>query len=407
MATTSRQWMRLRLVATGANIAITFNEAAATGSGKILFKTAAGTVVETFSAGSSRVTVDGARLVVDPSADLAFGTGYLLELASDAVKDLVGNPSAAVSNYNFTTGSSGSTTGGGAGNDSLTGDSGNDALFGQGGNDVLAGGGGNDILEWQWHRHAATFSGVRAAMGCPAPLAWSRRTMARVRGSGHLGGGRTLAVFRHQSCDDGPRWPPVQPEAGPPCRWPVGPKHDARPPALGYGTGTATGDTLNGGADDDTLNGLAGDDVLYGNGGNDTLNGGDGNDQLFGGPGQRGGAVGPGFGPPPQHRRGRPPPRTGRGAPKGGADGDQSLPTHGAEGVVGSAFDDTLVGGANNDFIEGGLGNDRLDGGLGVDYLGHQLALGAVTVNLALGPPPRGQRRARSIFENVGGFTVQ
>jgi Ca2+-binding RTX toxin-like protein len=167
--------------------------------------------------------------------------------------------------------------------------------------------------------------------------------------------------------------------------------------------GTAAGDTLNGGADDDTLNGLAGDDVFYGNSGNDTLNGGDGNDQLFGGPGNDilDGGAGVLDYARYDHAGGAVNVNLALGT-SSGADGvDQFL---NLEGVVGSAFDDTLVGSANNDFIEGGTGNDRLDGGLGVDYLGHQLALGAVTVNLALGTTA-GVAGSDVLlnFENVGG----
>jgi Ca2+-binding RTX toxin-like protein len=39
------------------------------------------------------------------------------------------------------------------------------------------------------------------------------------------------------------------------------------------------------------------------------------------------------------------------------------------EGVIGSAFDDTITGSAGNDVLRGGAGNDRLSGGAGNDLL--------------------------------------
>lgn len=167
--------------------------------------------------------------------------------------------------------------------------------------------------------------------------------------------------------------------------------------------GTSAGDTLNGGAEDDTLNGLAGDDVLYGNAGNDILNGGDGNDQLFGGPGND--SIDGGSGVLDYARYDNASGAVSVNLALGnssGADGVDLL--LGLEGVVGSAYADTLVGSANNDFIEGGQGNDYLDGGLGVDYLGHELASGSVTVSLATGASAGAAGNDVLLgFENVGG----
>lgn len=117
------------------------------------------------------------------------------------------------------------------------------------------------------------------------------------------------------------------------------------------------------------------------------------------------------------------------GAVSGGfAQGDTLT---GIEGVVGSAYDDTLTGSANadtlqggggsdtidggagDDTIEGGSGGDILDGGLGVDTLSYLLSdnganpLAGVTVNLTTGLASGGDAAGDSIvlgsFENLTG----
>ncbi|MBK6296470.1 MAG: Ig-like domain-containing protein [Rhodoferax sp.] len=147
----------------GANIAITFNEPLLKGSGTVLLKSASGALVESFSAASSSLlTIEGSTLTIDPSADLAFGAGYRVELSADAVKDVYGNVFVGLTSYNFTTGLSGVTQTGGAGNDTLLGGAGHDALFGRAGNDLLTGGGGNDNLEGGAGVDAAVYAGARS-----------------------------------------------------------------------------------------------------------------------------------------------------------------------------------------------------------------------------------------------------
>ncbi len=64
-------------VALGSNVILAFSESIVRGSGSIILKTAAGTVVETFdAASSSRMSISGATLTIDPSADLSSGTAY-------------------------------------------------------------------------------------------------------------------------------------------------------------------------------------------------------------------------------------------------------------------------------------------------------------------------------------------
>ena len=88
-------------VALNAPIVLTFNENVVRGTGTIVLKTLSGTVVETF--GSERITISGDTVTLDPTAQLANNTGYVVSLAQDALKDSAGNSMAAVSNYNFRT----------------------------------------------------------------------------------------------------------------------------------------------------------------------------------------------------------------------------------------------------------------------------------------------------------------
>lgn len=135
-------------VAIGGNIVLTFSEAIQRGTGNIILKTAADTIVETYdAASSSNLSISGSTLTINPSADLSYGTHYFLQLAAGTVKDLAGNSYAGTSSYDFTTSQGSVIVSGTAGNDVLTGGNSNDALMGGDGNDILEGKGGNDSLD--------------------------------------------------------------------------------------------------------------------------------------------------------------------------------------------------------------------------------------------------------------------
>ena len=86
------------------NIVFTFSEPIQRGSGSILLKTAAGTTIATYDAATSTsLSISGITLTINPSADLGIFTGYQVEIAAGAIKDLAGNNYAGESNYNFTT----------------------------------------------------------------------------------------------------------------------------------------------------------------------------------------------------------------------------------------------------------------------------------------------------------------
>jgi len=93
-------------VAIASDIALTFSEAIARGTGNIVLKTAAGVIVATYDAAtSSDLIISGSTLTINPSADLAYSTGYMVEFATGSIKDLAGNPYAVSTSYNFTTAS--------------------------------------------------------------------------------------------------------------------------------------------------------------------------------------------------------------------------------------------------------------------------------------------------------------
>ncbi|MFV1965145.1 MAG: cadherin-like domain-containing protein, partial [Pirellulaceae bacterium] len=79
-------------VALDSNLVVTFDESVLKGSGDIVLKTSSdNSVVETISVGSSRVTVSGRTVTIDPATALAEGVGYYVQVASGTFKDPSGN----------------------------------------------------------------------------------------------------------------------------------------------------------------------------------------------------------------------------------------------------------------------------------------------------------------------------
>ncbi|TNC99974.1 MAG: hypothetical protein FD118_3517 [Rhodocyclaceae bacterium] len=147
-----------------ANVLVTFNEAVKQGTGSIVLRNGAGTVIDTFDAATSsgKISLTGNRLTINPDANLALNTRYVLSIPAGAIKDLAGNAYAGTSTYDFTTYTT-SITGtadndtldgtllsepiyGLAGDDIINGKEGSDTLLGAEGNDTLDGGTGTDIL---------------------------------------------------------------------------------------------------------------------------------------------------------------------------------------------------------------------------------------------------------------------
>jgi len=122
--------------ATG-NIVLNFSEPVVKGSGTLALRDAAGNLVATWDiAGSSEVTVDGSRLVLNPSIDLPFGQSLRFELPAGAVKDSSGNALASASSFGFST----------APDPRYSGSTGNDVFSASAGQHSVSGGAGIDTL---------------------------------------------------------------------------------------------------------------------------------------------------------------------------------------------------------------------------------------------------------------------
>lgn len=124
--------------------------------------------------------------------------------------------------------------------------------------------------------------------------------------------------------------------------------------------GTNFGDILGFGEGDNKVWGGAGNDQIYGQGGDDILIGGAGSDYLDGGAGTRDLAS------YEDSTSGVYVVFSDLGGSSGEAAGDTFV---GIEGLVGSAYNDTLWMDGNANFIYGGGGNDNLSGFGGDDYL--------------------------------------
>ncbi|MEG4048096.1 MULTISPECIES: Ig-like domain-containing protein, partial [unclassified Microcoleus] len=94
-------------VAVAADLVVTLSEAVQKGTGNIVIKKVSdNSVVETINVTSTNVTVTGSTVTINPTADLAQGTGYYVEIAAGAIKDLAGNNYAGTTGataWNFTT----------------------------------------------------------------------------------------------------------------------------------------------------------------------------------------------------------------------------------------------------------------------------------------------------------------
>jgi hypothetical protein len=93
-------------VPVSADLVFELSEPAQRGSGTIELRTADGTLVQPFEAGSAAVTVQGNTLTLNPGVDLTPSTGYIVEFAPDAFLDLAGNTYAGSTEsgiYKFST----------------------------------------------------------------------------------------------------------------------------------------------------------------------------------------------------------------------------------------------------------------------------------------------------------------
>jgi hypothetical protein len=94
------------LTSLDSNLTLTFSEGVQKGTGtvQLLAGSATGVLVESFDvASSTRLSLTGSVLTVDPTASLLSGTTYFLVLGSGTVKDITGNSFAGTSSYSFNT----------------------------------------------------------------------------------------------------------------------------------------------------------------------------------------------------------------------------------------------------------------------------------------------------------------
>ncbi len=95
-------------VALNANLVIAFDESVQKGSGVVTIKKSSdGSTVEAIPVSSTQVTVLGTTATIDPTDPLLETTGYYVEVATGALRDLAGNDFAGVhggATWDFTTG---------------------------------------------------------------------------------------------------------------------------------------------------------------------------------------------------------------------------------------------------------------------------------------------------------------
>ena len=89
------------------NIVITFNKPVKANTGTITLKEGAadGTTVESFDvASSSRITISGGQITIDPTSDLSLSTSYYVAFPAGAYKDILDTTSTVgISTYSFET----------------------------------------------------------------------------------------------------------------------------------------------------------------------------------------------------------------------------------------------------------------------------------------------------------------
>ena len=89
-----------------ANLVLNFNKNVIKGIGNIVIKDSGDNVVETIDVTSTNVTVSGAQVTINPTNNLAYATGFYVQIDSGAFKDIGGGNFAGIADtttWNFTT----------------------------------------------------------------------------------------------------------------------------------------------------------------------------------------------------------------------------------------------------------------------------------------------------------------
>ena len=255
------------------------------------------------------------------------------------------------------------------GDDTITGNGGNDQLYGGNGADTISGGQGNDTIYG-----GAGNDTITSDVGTD--------TIYGEAGNDTIQGGDDADTIFGGADDDN-----LQGQFGADTLY-----------------GESGNDTISGGADNDyigagegndTVNGDDGNDTIYGEGGTDILKGGAGLDGLYGGEADDilDGGEGNDY---LEGGNGRDIADYSTGTvgitinlsdasnvyALGGNMGTDTLVN--IEGVIGTAFNDTLTGTVNDNVFEGGLGDDVMDALAGLDTLSYARATAGVTISLAI-----------------------
>lgn len=137
-------------IAAAANIVFTFNENVIANAGNITILDNTGRVVVQESITSSRVTISGNTVTLNPWEDLAFAASYTIRLDAGLVKDAAGNVSAqewasietalSPSPLSIVGTNDADTLFGGTAGDTISGAGGDDFVYGYAGDDTLHGG---------------------------------------------------------------------------------------------------------------------------------------------------------------------------------------------------------------------------------------------------------------------------
>ena len=103
-------------VAPSSNLVLTFSETVLPGSGNIVIRNSNGTIAQSIPVtNTNQVSFSGNQVTINPSSNLAAGSGYYVNIASGVIRDVAGNNYAGISNstsFNFTTDASVSGGGG-------------------------------------------------------------------------------------------------------------------------------------------------------------------------------------------------------------------------------------------------------------------------------------------------------
>lgn len=85
------------------DLVITFDETIELATGNITLKTALGTILESYSSGSDALSISGSTITINPTLDLDYSTGYIIQIDSGAIEDSANNAYTTTTQHSFVT----------------------------------------------------------------------------------------------------------------------------------------------------------------------------------------------------------------------------------------------------------------------------------------------------------------